>query len=360
MKNKIFSGCWGKNHCQGATMDKEHKYVYYSFTTKLVKTDTEGNIIGTVDNITGHLGCIDFNDNDGKVYASLEYKNDKIGRGILKTLGLSDQNIEDGFYIAIFDVDKIDRLDMDAEKDGVMRTVYLKKVLEDFKGKVNINGKEIEHVHGCSGIDGLAIGRSFGENNKKDYLHVCYGVYSDLDRDDNDYQVILQYEIENLWEMGKTHSQSNMHRVGPDPVNEFFVYTGNTTYGVQNLEYDAFTGDYLITVYRGKKPQFPNFTNFVIDGSILPHEEELKGCNGERGKVLTLKKIGEEVNGISGINQFVNGNVEFGTMGIYSLGNGDFYVVDPVWDNPENLSVYLVLYRLKVDENGKWSFIEKK
>ena len=189
---------------------------------------------------------------------------------------------------------------------------------------------------------------------------VFFFVYADSDREDNDYQVILQYETEGLWEMGKIHSQSNMHRVGPDPVNQFFLYTGNTTYGIQNFEYDAYTGDYIVTVYRGHKPQVPNFGMFVIDGSVSPKEEELKGCNGECGKVLTLKKIGEEVNGISGITQFVNGNVEFGTMGVYSLGNGDFYVVDPVWDNPEDLSVYLVLYRLKVDENGKWIFIEKK
>ena len=72
MKDRIFSGYWGKLHCQGMSMDKEKKFIYYSFTTKLVKTDIEGNIVGSVDRIIGHLGCIDYCDDDGKVYASLE------------------------------------------------------------------------------------------------------------------------------------------------------------------------------------------------------------------------------------------------------------------------------------------------
>lgn len=190
MNDVINSGRWGELHCQGMTMDKEKRFVYYSFTTKLVKTDLYGNIIGSVEHIVGHLGCIDFCDIDGKVYASLEYKNDSIGRDILETLGQGDRTINDGFYIAIFDVDKITRLDMDAERDGVMRTVFLKTVLDDYKGTVTIDGKEFEHVHGCSGIDGLAIGPDFGGDGN--YLHVCYGVYGDVSRTDNDYQVILQ------------------------------------------------------------------------------------------------------------------------------------------------------------------------
>lgn len=56
MNDVINSGRWGELHCQGMTMDKEKRYVYYSFTTKLVKTDVYGNIIGSVDRIVGHLG----------------------------------------------------------------------------------------------------------------------------------------------------------------------------------------------------------------------------------------------------------------------------------------------------------------
>ena len=40
------------SHVQGITFDKEHKYVYISFTTRFVKADMEGNIIGSVNGIT--------------------------------------------------------------------------------------------------------------------------------------------------------------------------------------------------------------------------------------------------------------------------------------------------------------------
>ena len=103
MKSGIFSGYWGKLHCQGIAVDPQKGFLYYSFTDKLVKCDMNGEVIGTVDHIIGHLGCIDFNDADGKIYASLEYKNDAIGRGILKTLGQEGKRLKNGFYIAIFD-----------------------------------------------------------------------------------------------------------------------------------------------------------------------------------------------------------------------------------------------------------------
>ena len=58
------------------------------------------------------------------------------GRGILRQLN------EEGngkihrtpFHVAIFDVDKITRPDMDAETDGVMKAVYLKEVVDDHHG----------------------------------------------------------------------------------------------------------------------------------------------------------------------------------------------------------------------------------
>lgn len=353
LNEKIFSGFWGKCHCQGIALDKEKKYIYYSFTTKLVKSDLEGNIIGTVDNIIGHLGCIDFNDADGKIYASLEYKNDSIGRGILKSLGASEESLQDGFYIAIFDVDKIDRMEMDAEKDGIMRTVYLKTVVDDYEGVVINGGQERKHILGCSGIDGLTIGADFGDHlGEKKYLCVCYGVYSDTERTDNDYQVILQYEFEDWWDKtAKPLCQNDMHRQGPDePRRKYFLYTGNTTYGVQNLEYDERTGDYFLCVYRGKKADFPNYPMFVIDGAVAAREESLKGFeNGERGLVLTLKETGLSASGISGIE------FEYGSTGFYSIGDGRFYVSENFSTEDKQQATNVCLYRL--DTEGKiWRF----
>lgn len=285
--------------------------------------------------MSGIWGCIDFCDIDGKVYASLEYKNDSIGRDILESLGQGDRTINDGFYIAIFDVDKITRLDMDAEKDGVMRTVFLKTVLDDYKGTVTIDGKEYEHVHGCSGIDGVAIGPDFGGGGN--YLHVCYGVYGDVSRTDNDYQVILQYDISDWWETALPLVQSAMHVSGPlAPRNKYFVYTGNTVYGIQNLEYDEYSGDYFAFVYRGAKPQFPNYNFFRIDGKRQAVEKTLSGMN-IKGQVLSLKNVDEQGGG---------GYFSFGSTGVHSLGNGVFYFVEPDNSDSKNLSVNSVAYRL--------------
>ncbi len=352
MNTHIFSGYFGHGscHCQGIAVDKKNGYIYYSFTTKLVKGDLDGNVIGSVDKIVGHLGCIDFNEHDGKLYASLEYKNDEIGRGILKSIGVSDDSLEDAFYIAIFDVDKIDRMGMDAETDGIMRTVYLKTVVDDYNG-VAKNGAP--HVHGCSGIDGTTIGPDFGDKNGKHYLHVCYGVYSDHSRTDNDYQVVCQYDIDQWWDnYAKPLNQHAMHRSGPgNPRNKYFFYTGNTTYGVQNFEYDEFTGDYFACVYEGTKPIFPNYPMFVVDGSVPAAKKELVGCDGEKGLVLSLKNTGECENGIFGVK------FPHGSTGLCSLGDGRFYISHHTYSKEDGHATNAYLYRL-TNENGILEFLK--
>lgn len=77
----------GNFHVQGVVVDTKRGYAYFSFTTSLVKTNLKGELIGSVDGFIGHLGCLDINPEDGRIYASLEYKNDQIGKGILKGLG---------------------------------------------------------------------------------------------------------------------------------------------------------------------------------------------------------------------------------------------------------------------------------
>ena len=352
MKNSLFSGYFGHGscHCQGIAVDQKNGYIYYSFTTKLVKGDLDGNMIGSVDNIVGHLGCIDFNEDDGKVYASLEYKNDEVGRGILKSLGVSDESLKDGFYIAIFDVDRIERWDMDAETDGIMRTVYLKTVVDDYNGCAVIDGREIKHIHGCSGIDGVTFGPDFGKKGGKKYLSVAYGVYSDHSRTDNDYQVLLQYDTDGWWDnYAKPLNQHDMHKSGPArPRNKYLLYTGNTTYGVQNLEYDPCTGDYFACVYNGTKPNFPNYPMFVIDGSVEAREELLTGCGGEKGLVLTLKDTCLSSDGIYGVD------FPHGSTGLYSFGDGRFYVSQHTVSPEKGQATNVYLYKLNTD--GKWSF----
>ena len=71
LPREIRSGEQGPFHVQGIAVDLERGYIYFSFTTKLLKMDFEGNLIGSVDGMTGHLGCLTMNPADGRVYGSL-------------------------------------------------------------------------------------------------------------------------------------------------------------------------------------------------------------------------------------------------------------------------------------------------
>jgi len=321
MQGAIFTGTHGNNHIQGIAVDPKKGYIYYSFTTMLIKAKLDGTIVGSVKGLSGHLGCIDFRESDGKVYGSLEYKNDIIGRGILKNLG-TDKKLEDAFYIAIFDVDKIDRVDMDAEKDGVMTAVYLKKVVDDYNGSgTNKAGELVLHKYGCSGIDGTAFGPMPGSSDGREYLFVCYGIYGDVTRADNDHQVILCYDTADWESLAQPLSEDNMHHSGPaTPLETFFVYTGNTRYGVQNLEYDSYTNGYYMAVYKGSKPEYPNFSLFEIDASMAPVQRKLKGLD-EAGMCLTLKQV-------SGCKytETPGWNFPLGATGLYAYGDGRFLI----------------------------------
>ena len=349
----IFSGCWNTGHCQGIAVDTKREYIYYSFTTALVKTDLGGNLIGSVTGLLGHLGCIDFNDGDGRVYGSLEYKNDAIGRGILNMLG-SKAEIRDAFYIAIFDVDKIDRPGMDACADGVMTTVYLKEVVDDFTAETVNGGRALRHRLGCSGIDGTTFGPMPGSGAKeKEYLFVAYGVYGDTDRTDNDHQVILCYDTADWARYERPLRQDDMHTDGPAaPLKKLFVYTGNTTYGVQNLEYDAYTDSFLMAVYTGKKPQFPNLPLYIADDSKAPEEGLLRGVEPEtRGELLSLRP-GGEAHAASGVNGW---RFPLGSTGLCALGDGYYYLShDGKCD--DGYYTHVKLYRW--DENSPFAPVE--
>ena len=317
MNAPIFTGTHGNNHIQGIAVDEKNGFVYYSFTTKLIKATLDGTLVGSVTGLTGHLGCIDFREADGKVYGSLEYKNDCIGKGIHANLGI-EKEYEDAFYMAIFDVDKITRMDMDAEKDGVMTAVYLKTVVEDYNG-TGMDGTP--HRYGCSGIDGTTFGPIPGSRDGKEYLFVCYGIYGDVTRRDNDHQVLLCYDTDDWAPLAKPLSQAAMHRSGPEaPLHKFFVFTGNTTFGVQNLEYDKYTDSFFMAVYPGQKPEFPNYHLFAVDGRVAPQKKPLRGLQ-EEGLCLTLKQVGTPQH-----PEVFGWRFSMGSTGLYAYGDGRYRI----------------------------------
>jgi len=316
----IFSGLQGKHHVQGIAVDKARGHVYFSFTTRLIKTDMAGNLIGSVDGLTGHLGCLTFNEADGKVYGSLEYKNDEIGRGIA---GDKAGKRENAVYIAMFEADKIVRPDMKPEDDDVMQTVYLADVVKDYNATVKVNGKSVEHRYGCSGIDGVAFAPRPGEVDGNYILYVAYGIYGDTGRSDNDYQVLLTYDTRDWSKYAQPLEENRPHHSGPaKALGRYFVYTGNTSWGIQNLCYDPSSRTLFAAVYKGKKAEFPNYSLFAIDLSKGATKERLKGFGKTTGLTLPLKELGsyDAATGIYGWD------FPYGSTGICALGDGLFYI----------------------------------
>ncbi len=317
----IETGAWRGGHIQGIALDHENGFIYCSFTTELVKLDLAGNVIGSAKGFTGHLGCLAMGA-DGRIYGSLEYKNDSIGKDILDNLGIKTE-VQNAFYIAIFDGSKITERDMDASSSGIMKTVGLREPTEDYLAEWDEGGKKMKHRHGCSGIDGITFAPAFeGEGER---LLVAYGIYEELDREDNDYQVLLSYNPAELAKYEEVITAENIHTSGPERAEaQYFVYTGNTAFGVQNMEYDSYTGDIFLSVYRGHKPKFLNYNYFRVAGKQTPREEELLG-KGMSGKTLALAKtdIYDEKNGVY-YHEF-----KHGSTGLLSLGDGYFYISEP-------------------------------
>ena len=325
LPREIFSGKIANcGHVQGIAADGE--YMYFSFTTKLIKTDLSGNLVGSVTGLTGHLGCIAYSDTDRRVYGSLEYKNDSIGRGILKGLGRDEIN-PDAFYIARFDVDKITEVGMDAASSGVMTMVKLADVIEDYLW----SDGTLTHRHGCSGIDGITIVPDFMGTRS---ILVAYGIYADNSRNDNDDQVLLRFDFDEIDREFALILPDDKGK-GIRAADKLFVHTGNTTFGVQNLEYDPYTGCILTAVYKGTKPQFPNRAMYFIDCSSPVTERD-----GRR--YLSLAKRGEpHETGIWG------SDFPLGMTGMIALGEGYYYFSTPGSTPDGERTSRVNLYRLE-------------
>jgi len=297
-------GTWQSGHVQGIAVDTKGGYIYYSFTNLLAKYDLSGKLVGTLVGWTGHLGDLAFNPADGRVYGSLEYKDDN------------------AFYIAVIDVDQLDRVGIEASETPIFRTVYLPEVAKDYAAV------SPEHRYGCSGIDGVAFGPAFGRVEGPSYLTVAYGIFGDTQRSDNDHQVLLQYDTGDWARQARPLSEAKPHRNGPAIVQgKYFVRTGNTTYGVQNLSYDDFSQRWFMGVYKGTKPSFPNFRLFAVDARSQPARGDLAGVPGpdgkgwEKGLLIPLAEDGlkDEATGIRGWDQKAD-------MGFQPVGHGLYYL----------------------------------
>ena len=319
-------GSWDIKHCQGMAIDQKKGYVYYSYTNTFVKCDLEGNAVGSITGIEGHLGDICYNERDGKVYASLNPEGKK------------------ALYLAIIDVDNLNGMDVDAVEGKLIRTVHLTHVWEDFKAKVKNECKTYSRRYGVSGTDAMCFGPSF-ETGDGYYLTISCGTTPQVERTDNDYQVLVQYDVTGWWDKyGQPLSYKKVHHVGPKDIHgKFFVYTGNTYYGVQTMTYFDELNLWLLNVYSTRKDNFPKYNLFIVDGDIKPKEKALKGQEKKDvQKVLTLYKDGSYDEN----TKIYGWKISNGAKGMEYLFNGLFYIIHPykTWYGKQTGVAYLYVW----------------
>ena len=333
-----------EQHVQGIAYDSAENCMYMSFTSRFVKTDMQGNILASIDRIQGHLGAMTFNPETRKGYASLECTDDEIGAGIAKTLNVNTVSRADSrFFIAIIDVDRLEGIGTDPEGNEVLRTVCIKKAVEDYAFRSKSG--DFEHRYGCSGIDGVTIGPAIGKPEAarygrrsagkpaadEKYLYVGYGIYGDTDRTDNDYQVIHRYSLKELEKYARPVIFGETHHDGPEkPEKEYFLRTGNTNYGIQNFAYDEYTDCFFLAVYKGRKADFPNYSLFAFKALQQPFKAALTGGRDKK-KVLQLSLVKPEepyfinpsVDETTGITGW---RFKWGSTGLCPLGRGLWYI----------------------------------
>ncbi|MBQ6253525.1 MAG: hypothetical protein IJK05_02570 [Bacteroidales bacterium] len=301
------------HHVQGIAYDRDAGRMYFSFTTSFVVTDMAGKVLGSVGHIQGHLGAMVFDPGSRKVYASLECKDDVIGRG------LSDfAKGRSMFYVAIIDVDKVTSVGMDSEDNEAFKIVCVKEATKDYHLKgFGPAGEEFEHFYGCSGIDGVAIAPKLGKKGGKNYLYVAYGIYGDNSRNDNDSQVLLRYDLEKFGRHAGKVRFGEFYSEGPaKPLDKYFVYTGNTNWGTQNMAYDKASGKMFLFVYKGSKERFTNYDAFSFDVSSRPVKRGLLGVLYDRSRHPVVGSWEDPVTGIF---------FKYGSTGVSPLGDGRFY-----------------------------------
>lgn len=334
-------------HVQGVDTDRYGDYFYYSFTDRLVKQSADGTMIGSVVGFgeNGHLGDVAYNKQDGRVYVTYTRK---ISYGAIPAGDESCRNC----FVIIFDVDKIDRMNM--SPDEVCSCVYVGESIVAFSSAVGYSQSPVA-TGGKYGIvnavDSCTFGPAFGSDDGKYYLTLGIGqaaASSEADgvspskREDNDYQPIMQFDVTEWSGYEKPFSQIDSVG-GPHTYDGiYFYYFGYHDYGIQNLCYDEFTGTYLMSAYAvGKEDRFPSYMFFLLDASVSK-EAVLLGNGGESAQCLEAKYgLEHAATGIKGYNFSCS-------VGLVSMKNGYYYVCDNYAQNKKQGAV-LNLYRWDLD-----------
>ncbi len=191
-------------HLQGFTTDGAH--LYWSFTDSLVKTNLQNTVVAQVPVQCGHMGDIDYY--DGKLYASL------MGNAIAG----DPWDKWSSFFIYVYDAD----------------TLALERMIR-LDPCYRMQAAPAEH-HGFIGIDGVAVRRS---KDGTPQLWVAAVLMKDAAYDK---QMLLHFSMDG------------------ELLEIKYFTTGNTTFGIQNLDYEEDTGLFWFSMYSKNQPYQSDFT----------------------------------------------------------------------------------------------------
>ena len=147
---------------------------------------------------------------------------------------------------------------------------------------------------------------------------MAYGIYKDENRQDNDCQVLLRYKMKKLDKYAGTVKFGEFYSKGPSrPLDKYFVFTGNTNWGVQNMAYDPSLKKMFMFVYKGSKQVFPNYDTFIFDIASKPVKRHVDGVSYDKKK---HPMIGSPENPVGGVR------FKYGSTGVSPLGEGLFFI----------------------------------
>ncbi len=192
-------------HLQGFTASSTH--LYWSFTDTLVKT-TPQNTVGCQIQITGgHLGDIDYR--SGCIYGTV----------LGNSLAGDPWGVWSSFHVYVFDADTL----------ALKHTIRLDPLYRMFR--------ESENFGGFFGVDGIAV---LPDNT----MWLAGGL-----RDDPRYtrQQLLHFDMSGrLLEIR-------------------YFSTGNTIFGIQNLDWEPDTDRFWFSTYTPEKPYHARETLYCVD-----------------------------------------------------------------------------------------------
>jgi hypothetical protein len=119
------------------------------------------------------------------------------------------------------------------------------------------------------------------------------------------------------------------------PLDKIFINTGNTTYGVQNMAYDPSQHRLFMAVYKGRKPQFRNYSLFAVDFSSKPFKRRLYDSENH-------SSVPDAWNDSSNPAAW---NFKWGSTGMCCVGNGLWYFSENYKDKDGREACRAHLYR---------------